>query len=301
MDFRISPKGEREPRRTLTVTEYMSGAIRKSRSLKDSDKPIGIFDSGVGGLTVAKRIFELLPGEKVIYFGDTGRYPYGPRSPQIVRRFSAQNVEFLLRQKVKFIVVACNTASAVALPELKVNHSVPMIGVIEPGASAAVRTTQNRKVGVIGTVGTISSQAYRKAIHSRSQKTKVFSVACPLFVALAEEGYVNKKATRLIAEEYLTPLVQKGVDTLVLGCTHYPLLKKVISQVMGEKVKLIDSAEETAKEVKTFLASHGLLRRSRGTAFHRFFVSDVPDRFVQVGQRFLKSPIRNAKKIDLDR
>jgi glutamate racemase len=279
----------------------MSPANGKSRSRTERDKPIGIFDSGVGGLTVAKRIFELLPHEKVIYFGDTGRYPYGPRSPQIVRRFSAQNVEFLLRQKVKFIVVACNTASAVALPELKRSHSVPMIGVIEPGASAAVQATRNHKVGVIGTVGTISSQAYPKAIHRRSGQTKVFSVACPLFVSLAEEGYLDKKATRLIAEEYLTPLALKGVDTLVLGCTHYPLLKKVISQVMGNKVRLIDSAEETAKEVKSFLADHGLLRRSRGRAFHRFFVSDVPDRFVEVGQRFLKSPIRNARKIDLDR
>jgi len=279
----------------------MSPGNQKPRSAKESDRPIGIFDSGVGGLTVAKRIFELLPHEKVIYFGDTGRYPYGPRSPQIVRRFSAQNVEFLLRQKVKFIVVACNTASAVALPELKRNHQVPMIGVIEPGASAAIRSTRNHSVGVIGTVGTISSQAYQKAIHRRSQKTRVFSAACPLFVSLAEEGYVDKKATLLIAKDYLEPLVRKGVDTLVLGCTHYPLLKKVISQVMGRKVRLIDSAEETAKEVKNFLADHGLLRSPGGKAFHRFFVSDIPDRFVQVGQRFLRSPIRNVRKIDLDR
>jgi glutamate racemase len=278
----------------------MSPGNQKPRSLKESDKPIGIFDSGVGGLTVAKRIFQLLPHEKVIYFGDTGRYPYGPRSPQIVRRFSAQNVEFLLRQKVKFIVVACNTASAVALPELKKDHQVPMIGVIEPGASAAIRNTRNQRVGVIGTVGTISSQAYQKAIHRRSQKTEVFAVACPLFVSLAEEGYVDKRATLLIAEDYLEPLTLKGVDTLVLGCTHYPLLKKVISQVMGGKVRLIDSAEETAKEVRSFLTDQGLLRIPRGRAFHRFFVSDVPDRLVEVGQRFLRSPIRNVRKIDLD-
>jgi glutamate racemase len=279
----------------------MSPGNQKQRSRTESDKPIGIFDSGVGGLTVAKRIFQLLPHEKVIYFGDTGRYPYGPRSPQIVRRFSAQNVEFLLRQKVKFIVVACNTASAVALPELKRTQQVPMIGVIEPGASAAIRTTRNQRVGVIGTVGTISSQAYQKAICRRSLKTKVFPVACPLFVSLAEEGYVDKKATLLIAKDYLEPLVLKDVDTLVLGCTHYPLLKKVISQVMGKKVRLIDSAEETAKEVRSFLKDQGLLRNSRVRAFHKFFVSDIPDRFVEVGQRFLKSPIRNARKVDLDR
>ena len=273
----------------------------KSTPRRESDKPIGIFDSGVGGLTVAKRIFQLLPDEKVIYFGDTGRYPYGPRSPQIVRRFSSQNVEFLLRQKVKFIVVACNTASAVALPELQKRHPVPMIGVIEPGAVAAIRATRNHRVGVIGTVGTVSSRAYRKAIHRRSKNTRVFSVPCPLFVSLAEEGYVDKKATLFIAKDYLKPLIQKGVDTLVLGCTHYPLLKKIISQVMGEKVRLIDSAEETAKEVRRFLEDQRLLRTPRGKAYRKFFVSDVPDRFVEVGQRFLKSPIRNAKRIDLDR
>ena len=176
-----------------------------------------------------------------------------------------------------------------------------MIGVIEPGAKAAIRATKNRKVGVIGTVGTISSDAYRKAIHRHSSGIKVFSFPCPLFVSLAEEGYIDKKAARLIAQEYLSPLQKKGIDTLVLGCTHYPLLKKVISRVMGKKVKLIDSAEETAKEVKSFLENNRLLRQSRGKAFHKFYVSDVPDKFIQVGRRFLKNRIGNVKRIDINR
>jgi glutamate racemase len=278
----------------------MSSFVRRSTPSRQNDKPIGVFDSGVGGLTVAKRIFQLLPTEKVIYFGDTGRYPYGPRSRQIVRRFSFQNVNFLLRQRVKFIVVACNTASAVALPELQKYYQIPIIGVIEPGAAAAIEATKNQKVGVIGTLGTISSGAYQKAIRGRSNRVKVFSVPCPLFVSLAEEGYVDRKATYLIAREYLTPLIKKGVDTLVLGCTHYPLLKEVISKVMGNKVKLIDSAEETAKEAKNFLEDNRLLRKPKGEAFHKFYVSDVPDKFVQVGQRFLRSPIHNVKRINID-
>jgi glutamate racemase len=275
--------------------------VKKSTPPREREKPIGIFDSGVGGLTVAKQIFRLLPNEKVIYFGDTGRYPYGPRSQQIVGRFSLQNTNFLLKEKVKFIVVACNTASAVALPQLQKHCRIPLIGVIEPGAKAAIGATKNRRVGVIGTVGTISSDAYRKAIQERSRGIKVYSFPCPLFVSLAEEGYTDKKATRLIAEDYLSPLIKKGVDTLVLGCTHYPLLKKVISQVMGKDVRLIDSAEETAKEVKSFLENKNLLRESPGKAFHKFYVSDVPDKFVQVGRRFLKNRIGNVKRIDISR
>jgi glutamate racemase len=279
----------------------MPPLAKKSTLHKESDKPIGIFDSGVGGLTVAKQIFRLLPYEKVIYFGDTGRYPYGPRSQQIVTKFSLQNTNFLLGEKVKFIVVACNTASAVALPQLQKHYRIPMIGVIEPGAKAAIRATKNRRVGVIGTVGTISSDAYRKAIHKHSSGVRVFSIPCPLFVSLAEEGYIDKKATRLIAEDYLSPLIKKRVDTLVLGCTHYPLLKRVVSHVMGKEVRLIDSAEETAKEVKLFLEANHLLRQSKGKAFHKFYVSDVPDKFIQVGCRFLRNGIGKVKRIDINR
>jgi glutamate racemase len=278
----------------------MKASAKRSPLSKGGNRPIGIFDSGVGGLTVTKRIFQLLPHEKVIYFGDTGRYPYGPRSQQIVRKFSFQNVNFLLSQKVKLIVVACNTASAVALPELERRFNIPLVGVIEPGARAAIKATRNQRIGVIGTLGTISSNAYQNAICRQAPQMKVFSVSCPLFVSLAEEGYIDQEATLLIATGYLAPLIKKRVDTLVLGCTHYPLLKKVISRVMGERVKLIDSAEETAKEVKELLKRCGLLRDSTGKAYRKFYVSDVPDRFVDVGERFLKSKISHVKKIEID-
>jgi glutamate racemase len=272
-----------------------------SIQIRENANPIGIFDSGVGGLTVAKKIFELLPYENIIYFGDTARYPYGPRSKEIVKKFSFQNVNFLLSQKVKFIVVACNTASALALEELRKSYDIPMIGVVEPGASAAVKATRNGKIGVIGTVGTIHSGAYQKAIHRLASQLKVYAIPCPLFVSLAEEGYINKKATRLISQEYLNPLVKKGVDTLVLGCTHYPLLKNVISQTIGEKVKLIDSAEEIAKEVKNFLKRRGILKTTNGKAFRTFYVSDIPDRFIEVGERFLRGKITKVKRIDIDK
>jgi glutamate racemase len=263
--------------------------------------PIGIFDSGVGGLTVAKRIFQILPDEDVIYFGDTARYPYGPRSEESVKRFSVQNMNFLLSQKVKCVVVACNTASALALYDLEKNYSIPMIGVVKPGAGRAAQATMNGKIGVIGTLGTISSGAYEKAIHEIDPKKEIYSVACPLFVALAEEGYINKKATYLIAQEYLEPLIKKSVDTLVLGCTHYPLLKRVISKIMGKEVNLIDSADATAMEVKEVLSQKGLLKKTRRTSIRRFYVSDVPDRFVEVGKRFLKDKITKVKRIDIEK
>ncbi len=266
-----------------------------------NSNPVGIFDSGVGGLTVAKKIFELLPYENVVYFGDTARYPYGPRSQKIIRKFSSQDTNFLLSRRVKFIVIACNTASALALEKLKRTYHTPMIGVVEPGASAAVKATRNGKIGVIGTLGTIHSHAYPKAIRRLDPRLEVYSLPCPLFVALAEEGYMDQEVTRLIASEYLHPLIRNGIDTLVLGCTHYPLLKKVISRTMGSKVRLIDSAEETAKEVRKFLEKHRLLRKIRKKPVRRFYVSDIPDRFIEVGERFLKGKIGKVKRIDIDR
>lgn len=275
-------------------------AMMKLLQVGSSQAPIGIFDSGVGGLTVAKKIFQLLPKEDVVYFGDTARYPYGPRSEGIIGKFSVQNVNFLLSKKVKFIVVACNTASALALNNLERYRKIPMIGVIKPGASASVKATRNGRIGVIGTLGTISSGAYQKAIYQIDPKKKVYSVTCPLFVALAEEGYINKEATHLIAQEYLDPLIKRKVDTLVLGCTHYPLLKRIISDTMGKEVKLIDSAEETAMEVKRVLAQKSLLRKANEKPFREFFVTDVPDRFVEVGQRFLKDKIVEVERIDIE-
>jgi glutamate racemase len=279
----------------------MDNALMKHPPIPNYTAPIGIFDSGVGGLTVAKRIFQLLPKEDVIYFGDTARYPYGPRSKEIVKKFFIQNVNFLLRQKVKSIVVACNTASALALDDLERGYKIPTIGVVKPGALSAAKATRNGKIGVIGTLGTISSGAYEKAIHEIDPQKKVYSVPCPLFVALAEEGYIDKKATYLIAQDYLEPLIKKKVDTLVLGCTHYPLLKNVISKIMGKEVKLIDSAEATAVEVKKVLSQKGLLKKTRKTSFRRFYVSDVPDRFVEVGKRFLKGKIAEVERINIEK
>jgi glutamate racemase len=266
-----------------------------------NEKKIGIFDSGVGGLTVASEIFKILPDEDVIYFGDTARCPYGPRSQKIIREFSLQNLNFLLSQKVKFVIVACNTSSAFALDFLKEGFEVSLMGVIEPGAKAAVRTTKNSRIGVIGTVGTISSHSYKDAIYKFDKNVSVFSHPCPLFVPLVEEGFLDKKATYLIAEEYLCTLKKQKIDTLILGCTHSPLLKKVIKEVMGTRVTLIDSAEQTAREVKRFLSENNLLKKTKGKPLHEFFVSDQPEKFIQIGQRFLGKKIKQAQVIDINR
>jgi len=266
-----------------------------------SQKAIGIFDSGVGGLTVVKQVFEKLPFENVIYFGDTARTPYGPRSPEIVRKFSVQDISFLSTQGVKLIVVACNTASAVALDYLKKIFQLPLMGVIVPGSKAAVKATKNGRIGVIGTAGTIRSESYTKAIQKIDKNIKVFSYPCPLFVSLAEESYINKKATYLIAEEYLATLKKKKIDTLVLGCTHYPLLKNVIVKVMGKKITLIDSAEETAIEVKKILERYDLVKTSRFSYSHKYYVSDFPEKFIQIGERFLGERIKVVKKIDINK
>ena len=263
-------------------------------------KAIGIFDSGIGGLTVAREIFRLLPNENVIYFGDTGRYPYGPRSQEIVRKFSRQDVNFLLEQGVKYIVVACNTASSMALDYIKKIYNIPMLGVIEPGARGAIGKTQNHRVGVIGTQGTISSLSYEKALRALNGSLKIYPKACPLFVALVEEGYIDRPATKLIAEEYLEDLKTKKIDTLILGCTHYPLLKNQIASVMGDTVRLIDSAEETAKATQKALTELGLLTTSVAVGKRQFFVSDSPDKFKKIGQNFLGQKIGKVGLVDIN-
>ncbi len=262
-------------------------------------KAIGIFDSGIGGLTVASEIFRQLPNENVIYFGDTGRYPYGPRSKEIVMKFSRQNVNFLIENEVKFIVVACNTASAFALDYLNKIYNVPMIGVVEPGSEAAAKLTTNKKIGVIGTQGTIDSQSYQRALKRIDKSLKVFSKPCPLFVSLAEEGYVDKPAALLIAEDYLSELKQKNIGSLVLGCTHYPLLRKAIAKVMGKNVRLIDSAEQTASVVKRALVKQGLANRQKKAGSRRFYVSDSPGKFKNLGERFLGRRIGKVELIDI--
>jgi len=263
------------------------------------NKAIGIFDSGIGGLTVAAEIFKRLPSEDVIYFGDTGRTPYGPRSAEIVKRFSRQDVNFLIEKHVKFIVVACNTVSAVALDYIRDIYNIPMIGVIVPGAAAAARKTKSERIGVIGTEGTIGSLSYQKALKEINGGLKITAKACPLFVALAEEGYIDQPATKLIAHDYLDELKSKNIDTLILGCTHYPLLKKTITEVMGPDVRLIDSAEETALVAKNTLAEMKLLRDTSTPGKRRFYVSDSPDRFKRVGEQFLGKRIGKVEVIDI--
>ena len=255
------------------------------------EAPIGIFDSGIGGLTVAHAVMQQLPRESVTYFGDTARVPYGPKSPETVRRYSLEIASFLVQQQVKTLVVACNTATAHALPALRASLTIPVIGVIEPGARAAVRATRNGHVGVIGTAGTIKSGAYERALRALEPGLRITARACPLFVPIVEEGWIDHEATRLIAREYLEPLLLEEVDALVLGCTHYPLLKPVIADVLGPGVALIDSAEETARETAAVLQSEHLTATGRNQPTHRFIASDDPLMFLQLGQRFLGDAI----------
>lgn len=263
-----------------------------------SERSIGIFDSGVGGLTVFKEIVRQMPAEGYVYLGDTGRVPYGTKSPATVLRYALEASAFLVARRVKALVVACNTASAVALEAIEEQFSLPVIGVIEPGARKAVGITRSRRVGVIGTEGTIKSGAYTRAIHALDPAIEVLTAACPLFVPLAEEGWAEHAVARLAAEEYLAPLQQAGIDTLVLGCTHYPLLKPVLRQVLGERVALVDSAEETARRLAQLLDERGLRRRTP-PARPQFFVTDVPTRFEKVGGAFLGAPLHGVKQIEL--
>lgn len=262
--------------------------------------PIGVFDSGIGGLTVVAEVMKHLPREEIVYFGDTARLPYGPKSPETVTQFAIQDAEFLLGQGVKGIVVACNTASSIAMDALRARYSIPVIGVIAPGALAAVSSTLSGRVGVIGTEGTIASGAYRRAIKRLDRDIEVIETSCPLFVPLAEEGWTDREVTLVIAHEYLTPLRDAGVDVVVLGCTHYPILKGTIGKVFGPSVRLIDSAEETAKEVAERLGGLGLLNESGSPEGHRFFVSDVPHRFREQAERFLGAPLPEVQVVTVD-
>jgi len=260
-------------------------------------KSIGVFDSGVGGLTVVKELIRQLPRENIIYFGDTARVPYGIKSKETVIRFSIENILFLLKHQVKFICVACNTVSSFALPEIKNHFRVPIVGVITPGAREAVYATRNRRVGVIGTKGTIKSRAYEDEIKQLDSKVKVTAVACPLFVPFVEEGWLTGDVVLTVVKQYLKPLKEAGVDTVILGCTHYPLLKNLISEVMGKGVTLIDSAKQVAVEVNKILSSEGLLNE-KGKGKHEFFVSDNPEWFSNLAERFLGEPVKNVKKVN---
>jgi len=266
-------------------------------SRNGSHKPIGIFDSGIGGLTVVKAIMQELPAESIIYFGDTARVPYGSKSKSTIVRFSLENVEFLLRFGVKCIIIACNTSSSWALPTLRRYFKVPIIGVIRPGARAAVQQSANQRIGVLGTEATIKSRAYEMEIKRLNPSVKVFSASCPLFVPLVESGWLNGSISAQVASVYLEPLKHHRVDTVILGCTHYPLLAPVIRRALGPRVTLVDSATQTAAEVKGLLAWNEWLVASRTRPAHRFFVTDESDRFVQLGQQFLGRSIRSVERV----
>ncbi|MDD3293858.1 MAG: glutamate racemase [Geobacteraceae bacterium] len=264
-------------------------------------KAIGIFDSGVGGLTVLKEVMKALPQEDTIYLGDTARVPYGTKSPETVTRYSMEITSYLVNRDIKLLVVACNTASALSLDELRKCFSIPIVGVIEPGARRAASTTKTGKIGVIGTEATIRSSAYTKAIKRINPEIEVINRACPLFVPLAEEGWVDNEVARLTAEIYLSGLRNEGVDTLVLGCTHYPILKDTISRIMGPGVHLVDSAEETARTVTSILRESGLIRPPSERGNHHYFVTDVPAGFIKVGNRFLDGSLEDVRQVNLEK
>ncbi|MCX5696974.1 MAG: glutamate racemase [Candidatus Omnitrophica bacterium] len=259
-------------------------------------KPIGVFDSGVGGLTVVKELIRDLPDEDIVYFGDIARVPYGIRSRETIIRYSIEDTLFLLKQDVKLICVACNTASSVALPVIKNHFKVPIIGVLVPGAREAVYATRNKRIGVIGTRGTIKSRSYEMEIKQLDPKVSVYTASCPLFVPFVEEGWYKGPEVLSVARTYLAPLKQARVDTLILGCTHYPLIKPVIARVMGPGVTLIDSAKQVAIEVKKILASEGLLNTNGRKGDHKFYVSDNPEWFSDLAKSFLGRPIKNVRK-----
>ncbi len=261
---------------------------------------IGIFDSGVGGLTVLRELTRALPQEDTIYFGDTARVPYGTKSPDTVIRYSQEIATFLFKRDIKLLVVACNTASAVALPTLRKSLPIPVVGVIEPGAKRAVEVTRSGVIGVIGTNGTIRSSAYSRAIKRLSPETSVLARPCPLFVPLAEEGWTDNEVARMTAHLYLDELREAKVDTLVLGCTHYPLLKKTIADVMGPDVMLVDSAAETARTVTAILTEKKLLRPPEERGNQHYYVTDIPAGFIRVGNRFLGGKLGDVYQVSLD-
>ncbi|MEJ2504957.1 MAG: glutamate racemase [Ignavibacteriaceae bacterium] len=265
-----------------------------------STKPIGVFDSGIGGLTVVKRLATTLPNEDIIYFGDTARVPYGSKSNSTVIEYSIQDTNFLLSKHVKAVIVACNTASSVAIKDLKERFDIPIIGMIEPGAEKAIKESKNKRIGVIGTRTTISNQAYSKELNRIDSSVRVFEKACPLFVPLAEEGWIGHKATYEIAEEYLEELRNLEIDTLVLGCTHYPILSGVIQKVMGDNLTLIDSGIASAELVKKELQGKGLETDKKEAGKSEFYVSDIPTTFKTVAELFLGRPVNEVQKVSLE-
>lgn len=268
-----------------------------------TNAPIGVFDSGVGGLTVAREIMRQMPNERIVYFGDTARVPYGSKSKETIIRYSRQIIRFLRTKNVKAIVIACNTASAYALDTVEAELDIPIIGVVKPGAKVAAETTRNNKIGVIGTEGTISSGIYSDFLHIRNKDINVLGKACPLFVPLVEEGWAKDSVTKEVAKRYLEELKESGIDSLILGCTHYPLLRSTIRTVMGEKVTLVNPAYETAIELKELLEQNKLINSQKqpsdGSGY-AFYVSDLADKFKQFANSILPYDIETTKLINIE-
>ena len=263
------------------------------------NRPIGIIDSGVGGLTVAKEVMRQLPYEEIIYLGDTARCPYGPRPVEEVKRFTWEMTQFLLGKNIKMLVIACNTATAVVLEEIRNELSIPVLGVIQPGARTAIKVTDNYRIGIIGTEGTVRSRAYEHALRSINRKTYVESLACPKFVPLVESGEYDGYVAKKVVTETLEPLINKGLDTLILGCTHYPLLEPLIRNVMGKDVKVISSGEETAREVSTILSHNDVFAERDEQPQHSFYTTGSRTIFSSIASQWLEVPIDHVEKIKL--
>ncbi len=265
--------------------------------------PIGVFDSGIGGLTVVREIMHQLPNEKIVYFGDTARVPYGNKSQDTVTRFSRQIVRFLQTHDVKTIVIACNTVSAYCLDILENEVNIPMIGVVKPGAKVAAETTQNGKIGVIATEATIGSKIYSRYIEKLRPDVTIWGKACPLFVPLVEEGLLEDPVTDEIARRYLSELIDLDIDTLILGCTHYPIIRQTIGKIMGEGVNLVNPAYETTRELKELLSLKGLLNdeeQGLGSNQYQFYVSDTTDKFIRFANSIIKYGILSAKQVNIE-
>ncbi len=262
--------------------------------------PIGVFDSGVGGLTVVKEILKKLPNENIIYFGDTARVPYGPKSSDTIKHFALQDAAFLISKKVKLIVVACNSVSSNAMPILQKHYKLPIIDVLKPNAEYAAHSTKNNIIGIIGTHATIESGAYEKYINKINPLSKVIKIPTPLLVPIAEEGWSNHKIAYDILNIYLAPLIKGRIDTLILGCTHYPLFEKPLKSIVGKNIKIINSAKYTAKTVKNILANENMLNNDKKKGDIRFYLSDIPRNFACVAKQFLKMPVSNVKKINIE-
>lgn len=272
--------------------------LRRERRVLADGKAVGIFDSGVGGLTVVRQLRALMPNESLLYLGDTARVPYGTKSPDTVIRYAEKCAALLVERGVKLLIVACNTASAFAVQALTDSMDIPVVGVIHPGAREAVLATRIGKVGVIGTVGTVGSGAYQRAIASLREEIEVVARPCPLFVPLAEEGWVRGPVPEAVAKEYLTPMIEAGVDTLVLGCTHYPLLADTVAKTMGPRITLVDSASAVARQVQEVMRQQALCVNQDSEGTIRFLVSDAPDSFRRTGQQFLGHDLDDVEWVD---